>query len=159
MREEGRLEKSMEEGRLVSIAAFYPAVDWTKSRAERNASNPNLKPLIPSPFFGLFDESYLYPKEGLDMHSELLSPGLASEELLREALPQRMVMITAWGDGLLTEGEKFRERLIGAGKRVDGYTVQGVEHGWDKWPSWWKGDEKRDRAYGTAVETLREVWG
>jgi len=122
-------------GKLVSIVSFYPAVDWTKSRTERNESNPNTVPIVPLflRLFSAFEDSYLFPKP--DMHSPLLSPGLAPDELLREALPERMVMITCWADGLLVEGEKFRKRLQKLGKRVDGYMVEGVPHGWDKWPS------------------------
>jgi putative ergosteryl-3beta-O-L-aspartate hydrolase len=87
-----------------------------------------------------------------------LSPGLAPDELLKEALPQNMVMITCWGDGLLHEGEVFRKRLRLLGKRVDGYTVEGVPHGWDKWPSWRKGNVSRDKAYKSAVGSLKEFW-
>jgi len=145
-----------EVGKLVSIVTFYPAVDWTRPRAERNASNPNFTPIINPVFHGLFEQSYLYPKP--DMHSPFLSPGLAPDQLLRDALPQNMVMITCWGDGLLVEGEKFRERLRALGKRVDGHIVDGVVHGWDKWPSWWNGNVTRDEAYKSAAESLKEFW-
>lgn len=69
------------------------------------------------------------------MSIPLLSPGLASDELISKALPDKIVMITCWGDGLLIEAEIFRERLKKLGKTVEGYTVPGVPHGWDKWPS------------------------
>lgn len=143
-----------EVGKLVSLVSFYPAVDWTRTRAERYASNPNFTPIINPGFAGLFDTSYLKP--GLDMGSPLLSPALAPDQLLKEALPQNMVMITCWGDGLLVEGEKLRERLKNLGKRVDGYRVDGVVHGWDKWPSWWRGNVSRDEAYKFAAESLKE---
>jgi len=144
----------LETGKLVGLVSFYPAVDWTKSRAERNASNPNFTPIINPVFGGLFDQSYLNPRP--DMYSPLLSPGLAPDSLVKEALPQSMVMITCWGDGLWVEGEKFRERLKALGKRVDGYTVDGAVHGWDKWPSWWHGNVSRDEAYKSAAESLKE---
>jgi putative ergosteryl-3beta-O-L-aspartate hydrolase len=143
-------------GRLVSLVSFYPAVDWTKTRAERQASNPNWTPIINPVFGDLFDESYLYPKP--DMSSPLLSPGLAPDQLLRDALPKDLVIITCWGDVLLAEGERFRERLRGLGKRVDGYMVEGVVHGWDKWPSWWKENVTRDEVYKSAAESLKEFW-
>lgn len=152
---ESKLPES-EIGKLVSLVSVYPAVDWTKSRAERNASNPNFTPIINPVFDGLFDLSYLYP--GLDMHSPLLSPGLAPDQLLRDALPQNMVMITCWGDGLLVEGLKFKERLKSLGKKVDGYTVPGAVHGWDKWPSWWSGNMTRDEAYESAAKSLNDFW-
>lgn len=50
------------------------------------------------------------------------------------------------------------------GKRVEGYVVKGVSHGWDKYPSWFwlfgdkHGKEKRDLAYKFAGETLSDFW-
>jgi len=129
---EGKLIDA-EMGKLASLVRFYPAVDWTKTRAQRNASNPNFTPIITPIFDGLFDQSYLSPKS--NMYSPLLSPGLAPDQLLKEVLPQNMVMITCWGDGLLVEDEKLRGRLKVLGKRVDGYMVEGVVNGWDKWLS------------------------
>jgi acetyl esterase/lipase len=147
-----------EEGKIVGIAAFYPALIRTKTREERAASNPNFKPIpIPKFLAAGMDESYLYPMPE-DMSVPLLSPGLASDELLRVALPRNIVMITCWGDALLVEGEEFRERLKGLGFRVEGYTVPGVLHGWDKWPSYWKGDRERDEAYEVVGRCLGEFW-
>lgn len=143
-------------GKLVSTVAFYPAVDMTKSRVERNASNPNMKPIVNPFFFTLFQGCYFPP--GTDTSSPLLSPAVAPDELLRNALPESNVMITCWGDGLLVEGEKFRERLKHLGKRVDGYVVPEVPHGWDKWPSYRNGDVRRDEAYKSAAESLKEFW-
>ncbi|EKD14048.1 uncharacterized protein L3040_007948 [Drepanopeziza brunnea f. sp. 'multigermtubi'] len=143
-------------GKLVSTVAFYPAVDMTKSRAERNASNPNMKSIINPVFFKLFAGCYFPP--GTDTHSPLLSPGVAPDQVLRDALPENNVMMTCWGDGLLMEGEQFRERLKALGKRVDGYIVPEVPHGWDKWPSYRNGNVKRDEAYKFAAESLREFW-
>jgi acetyl esterase/lipase len=81
----------VEVGKLSGIVAFYPAVDWTRSRAERAASNPNAKPIgVPRWLAGSFDESYLFPRPS-DMRDPLLSPGLAEEGVLREALPGKVV--------------------------------------------------------------------
>jgi acetyl esterase/lipase len=146
----------IEIGNLVSLVSFYPSTDWTQSRAEREASNPDLIGAIPKVLYSLFDESYLYLQA--DMSSPLLSPGLAPDELIGAALPDSMVMITCSGDQLLAEGEKFRTRLRSLGKTVDGYTVQGVGHGWDKFPSYKKGNATRDEAYKTAVDSLDKFW-
>lgn len=157
LRKEGRLEEMrIEKGRVVNLCVFYGSVDWTQSRAERNASNLDLIPSIPKVLFEIFDEGYLFPKP--DMRNPLLSPGLADDELLRVALPDRLVMINCGGDQLLVESEKFRERLKGLGKKVDGLVVKGVPHGWDKKPTFTKGDVKRDEAYAAAVKSLLEVW-
>jgi ergosteryl-3beta-O-L-aspartate hydrolase len=156
LRAEGEIDED-EEGKLQGLVSFYPPVDWTKSREERRKTNPNFTPIIKPVFGDLFDEAYLFPKP-LDMKSPLLSPGLAPDQLLRDALPQDVVIITCRGDALLVEGETFRERLKGLGKRVDGYMVEGVVHGWDKWPSWWKGNLTRDEAYKSAAESLKGFW-
>jgi putative ergosteryl-3beta-O-L-aspartate hydrolase len=152
---EGKLG-GLEKGRVVSLVVFYGSVDWTQSRAERDASNPNLIPVIPHVLFRLFDESYLSPRPV--MRSPLLSPGVASDEVLKSALPERLVMVNCGGDQLLAESERFRERLKGLGKRVEGCVVEGVGHGWDKKPTFRKGDVKRDEAYALAVKSLQEAW-
>ncbi|KFZ23909.1 hypothetical protein V502_01614 [Pseudogymnoascus sp. VKM F-4520 (FW-2644)] len=117
-------------GRLVGLVAFYGSVDWTRSRVERDASNPNLIPVIPATLFRLFDESYLYPTP--DMKSPLLSPGIAPSQLLRDALPDKLVIIDCSGDQLLAESEEFKSRLRNLGKTVGGCTVEGVGHAWER---------------------------
>lgn len=154
----GSSSTNVKKGNLKSLISFYPAVNWTLTRAERESTNPNFTPLPVPPFMaGLTDEAYLHPKPE-DMSNPLLSPGLASDEILRDALPEHVVMITCWKDALLVEGEKFREKLKGVGKRVEGYTVLGVEHGWDKWPTWRMGNRERDEAYEVAARSLGESW-
>ncbi|KAI9744544.1 MAG: hypothetical protein M1818_002073 [Claussenomyces sp. TS43310] len=144
-------------GKLMALASFYPSVDWTKSRAERDASNPNLISAIPPLMYRFFDSSYLAPKP--DMKSPLLSPGLAPDQLLLDALPDNMILITCGGDQLLVEAETLRKRLRELGKRVDGYTVEGAPHAWDKRPTFRKGNESRDKAYELVVRRLQELWG
>lgn len=154
-RKEGGIE-GLEEGKLVSAVVFYGSVENQLSRAERDKSNPNLIPVIPPVLFRVFDESYLYPKP--DMTSPLLSPGIAPDELLRKALPERVVLISCGGDQLLAETERFRKRLLSLGKKVNGCVVEGVGHGWDKKPTFKKGNVKRDEAYALAIKALQEAW-
>jgi acetyl esterase/lipase len=106
--------------------------------------------------FKLFDESYLYPMP--DLSSPLLSPGLAPDELLKTALPDQLVIISCGGDQLLAETERFRKRLVGLGKKVDGCVVDGVGHGWDKKSTFSRGDVQRDESYRLAIESLQESW-
>jgi putative ergosteryl-3beta-O-L-aspartate hydrolase len=143
-------------GKLVNLVVFYGSTDYRQSRAEKDASNPNLIPVIPPTLFKLFDESYLYPSP--DKTSPLLSPGIAPDKLLTDAFPESLVMINCAGDQLLAEGETFRKRLKGLGKKVDGYVVEGVGHGWDKSPSFKRGNVNRDKAYRLAVKSLEGVW-
>ncbi|KAH7407199.1 Alpha/Beta hydrolase protein [Cadophora sp. MPI-SDFR-AT-0126] len=155
LRREGALN-GLERGRLVNLVAVYGGVDWTQTRAEREASNPNLIHASPPFLLRLFDEAYLSTKP--DLRSPLLSPGVAPDELLQDSLPQTLVIINCSGDHLLVESEKFRERLIGLGKDVKGYVVEGEGHGWDKKPTFFEGDQKRDDAYKYCVEALQSVW-
>jgi acetyl esterase/lipase len=148
--------QGIEKGRIVSLAVFYGSTDNTLSRAEKNASNPNLIPAIPPALLKIMDESYFYPNS--DKASPLLSPGLASDDLLRDAFPGRLVMINCGGDQLLAESERFRKRLVGLGKKVDGCVVEGVGHAWDKRPTFKRGDVKRDEAYQLAVKSLQKAW-
>ncbi|KFX86743.1 hypothetical protein V495_07134 [Pseudogymnoascus sp. VKM F-4514 (FW-929)] len=144
-------------GQLVGLVVFYGSVDWRQSRAERDASNPNLIPVIPANLFKLFDESYLYPTP--DMSSPLLSPGIAPSQLLKDALPDHLVMINCAGDQLLAENEVFKTRLRSLGKTVEGCIIEGVGHAWDKKPSFKRGNVKRDEAYELAIKGLEGVWG
>lgn len=146
-------------GKLVGLASFYPSTDWTKTREERDASNPNLIPVIPTPLFRIFDEAYLFPARTRDsMADPLLSPGLASDEMLKVALPEQMALIMCGGDQLLHEEEQFRERLRKLGKTVESHTVAGVGHAWDKQPSYLKGNATRDEAYAMAIRSLQASW-
>jgi hypothetical protein len=68
--------------------------------------------MAPDSSFDFFDASYLYPPP-TDRSGPLFSPGLASDTVLLEALPDWISIITCSGDQLLAEGEVFRERLKG----------------------------------------------
>lgn len=152
-----KAQQDVKIGRLVGLVAFYGSVDWTRSRAERDASNPNLISVIPATLSRLFDESYLYLTP--DMKSPLLSPGIAPSQLLRDALPDNLVIIDCAGDQLLAESEEFKNRLRNLGKTAGGCTVEGVGHAWDKRPSFKRGNVKRDEAYELAIEGLEGFWG
>ncbi|KAG4432764.1 hypothetical protein IFR05_011747 [Cadophora sp. M221] len=155
-REDGFGGLGVPRGNVVSLVVFYGSTDWTQTRAEREDSNPELIRTIPPRMFRLFDEAYLSSKP--DMRSPFLSPGLAEESLLKNALPERLALVNCSGDQLLAESERFRARLLGLGKKVDGCVVEGVGHGWDKKPTFRRGDAKRDEAYRLAVESLGKAW-
>jgi hypothetical protein len=61
----------------------------------------------------------------LDMKSVYLSPGLASDEVLRDALPRRIALYNAGWDVLFGEEELARKRLVVLGKDVRGEIVEG----------------------------------
>jgi acetyl esterase/lipase len=158
---------------LAGLVAFYPGVNWTRTRAERDATNPVAarKSMISPSMYRFFDESYLLVGElpklrgtgRVDMSHPYLSPGLAPESLLVAAYPRAVAIYTCGWDQLLVEGNAFRERLggfVGEGKmgRVGGFVVEDAVHGFDKKPSFWRGNEARERMYGDAVGQLEGMW-
>lgn len=155
LQEEARTPSS---GEMKRIVAFYPGVDWTKSRDERTASNAisARKSPIPKVLFDVFDRSYLSTEP--DMASPYLSPGVADEQLLVDGLPQRIMIISCEWDQLLMEEERFRKRLMDLGKTVSGSMVREVAHGWDKKPTFRRGEPKRDQAYKQAVEEMKMMF-
>ncbi|KAK1091224.1 hypothetical protein LTR48_006734 [Friedmanniomyces endolithicus] len=106
---------------LRCLIAWYPSLDYTLTRTERRATLPpsiSAAHSLPPLFTDLFDESYLHPSSAIPLDSPYLSPGVAPSALLRGALPRDIVMATCEYDMLLEEGEAFRQRLEGLGKRV-----------------------------------------
>lgn len=149
--------------KLAGIIAFYPSTNYNQTREERSRSNMSptkpAKEALPKGLYRLFDESYLYPSEGLVRSSMYVSPGLAPEETLRDALPDQVAIFTCEWDQLYAEGEAFRKRLIGIGKQVGGRMIQGVDHGWDKSPTFTGQDLKRDAMFAEAVAQLLVMVG
>ncbi|CAG7941677.1 unnamed protein product [Penicillium nalgiovense] len=158
---------------LAGLVVFYPSTDWTRTRIERDATNPIApqKSMISPSLFKFLDDSYLLPAglpkrpgtERVDMSHPYLSPGLAPESLLQATYPPSVAIYTCGWDQLLVEGNTFRERLGGfveEGKMVGvgGFVVEDVVHGFDKKPSFWKGNEARDRMYDDAVNHLKLMW-
>ena len=138
--------------------SFYPPTDYTQTREERRATNAAKDEQLPAMFTKLFDDSYLYPPT-LDLANPLLSPGLASKEMLAD-LPQHITIIAAEYDMLLAEAEKFRDRLVKEiGRDVTFHVVKGVAHGWDKAPNPFKAPESAMEYYLKACEDLRETLG
>lgn len=159
--------------RLAGLIAFYPSIDWTRTREERNATNPIAvdKSMVSSSIFAFFDDSYLLadnlPKkpgtDEVDMAHPYLSPGLAPTSLLLAAYPPIISIYTCGWDQLLVEGNTLRDRLRqlaaeGHLAHVGGFMVENVTHGFDKKPSFGMGHRARDRMYGDAVQQLRLMW-
>jgi acetyl esterase/lipase len=158
---------------LAGLVVFYPSTDWTRTRIERNATNPIAaeKSMISLSLFKFFDDSYLLPAglpkrpgaDRVDMSHPYLSPGLAPASLLYESYPPAVAIYTCGWDQLLVEGNTFRERLgrfVEEGKMasVGGYVVEDVVHGFDKKPSFFKRNEVRGKMYGDAVNQLKMMW-
>ena len=145
-------------GTLKAIVAWYPSVDFTKPRPEREAipGRPDL--MMPKFFTDLFDASYLQPPT-LDYSSPYLSPGVAPAELLRE-LPDTIMIYACEFDGLKIEAAAFRKRLEQEiGKIVRWREVEGVPHGWDKSPNPFRTPVKVNQYYKDACDALRVAFG
>ncbi|KAJ5671825.1 hypothetical protein N7507_000952 [Penicillium longicatenatum] len=167
----GRLE-TKNEIKLAGSLAFYPTVDWTRSRSERDATNPIAaeRSLIPPKVFKFFDESYLVrenlpKKEGgsVDWAHPYLSPALAPANVLLPALPPSVSIYTCGWDQLLVEGDALRERICkfvneGRMRHCGGLVIEEAIHGFDKWPTFCLGDEARDQMFADANEELGIMW-
>jgi acetyl esterase/lipase len=141
--------------KLDGVLSFYPLVDRTRSREEKLAGNPiaGEKMTIPKYWQKVFDDAYL--QNAVDLSSPDLSPGLATDDMVR-GLPRVGLWSCEW-DELLEETETFRRRLAMHNVKVDGYTIKEVPHAWDKSPQK-DGGVKRDAMYSSAVGLLREIF-
>lgn len=139
-------------GHLAACIAFYPSTDFTQPRHIRRKTNKRADMELPELFTRLFDASYLWPPEGVDLSSPYLSPGVADEAVLMEGLPNEVLVVWCEWDELREEAERFVERLQRLGKRVWGREVGGRWHGWDKSP--WGVDEVAKGVYNEVVEEV-----
>ncbi|KAL1582285.1 hypothetical protein WHR41_09163 [Cladosporium halotolerans] len=122
---------------LRAVLAWYPSTDYTRTREQRRATCLRKDQELPSLFTNLFDESYLYPPDSVALDSPYLSPGVAPTALLKNGLPDDIIMLCCEWDMLLAEGLDFRDRLLSPeiDKRVSYTLIEGVPHGWDKAPN------------------------
>lgn len=139
---------------LAGIISFYPLLDRTISEEAKAATNPiaaqkaTLKHLKK-----IFDDSYLglNPRE---LESPYHSPGIATDELLKGALPDKIAIFTCGWDTLCNKGKVFRTRLAGLGKTASGRVFEEVVHAFDRFPTLKKGNPKMDQMYDEAIITL-----
>jgi acetyl esterase/lipase len=160
------LQKSLSRGRIITmshraiavkaVVAWYPPVDYTRSRAERRATAKRIDQQLPQIFTDLFDESYLQPPT-MDMAHPFLSPGVAPKYML-SGLPEELVIMACEWDMLLDETERFVERLRDeVGKTVYFNVVEGVPHGFDKAPNPFRQPPQVAAVYATACEELKRL--
>ena len=143
---------------LAGIISFYPALDQTQTPEQRLAKNPASagESSLPKSWRKMFNESYI-ASPSIDMSSPYLSPALASNDTLRNALPQKLAIFTCGFDDLLEEAETFRKTLQSLGKEVGGSIIKDVRHAWDKMPKYGKGDTKRDQMHSEAIAQLKSM--
>ncbi|RMZ85126.1 hypothetical protein DV738_g16, partial [Chaetothyriales sp. CBS 135597] len=145
--------------RIRSIIAWYPLLDWTKSRARKKRESINPKKVLSQTLTNLFDFSYLPPPDLGGMHvSPYASPGLAPDHMLANGLPQDLQIWLCEWDMLLREGQDFASRLERLGKNVDAIVVPRVPHGWDKSPNPFRDQPAIDILYDKAARGLAQVF-
>lgn len=144
---------------LAGIVAVYPLVDFTIPRKVKEAKCPVAveKSIAPESWKNI-GEIYC-ETAGEEKEGPWMSPGLATDQMLRENLPEKVVLYACEWDYLCEETEVFKERLKGLGKIVSGYVVKEVVHAWDKFPTFAKGGEKRHEMYSHAVGELKGMFG
>ncbi|KAF3903045.1 hypothetical protein AA313_de0207288 [Arthrobotrys entomopaga] len=150
---------SMPDFTIKAIIAWYPSLDFTKTRAERRHSNPHPEVSMPSGMTSMFDTGYIYnsPLNSYESAHPLLSPGTAPSELLEAALPPRIVIYTCEFDMLQREAEVFAERLQEElGKEVKYHMVERVAHAWDKMPNPLWPPVRIEEVYKDACEGVRD---
>jgi putative ergosteryl-3beta-O-L-aspartate hydrolase len=155
------VERDIPDVKIRCIIPWYPSLDYTRTREERRATCVRKDQELPALFTDLFDESYLHPPDTISLDSPYLSPGVAPTELLKEALPEHIIMHTCEYDMLLDEGQEFHHRLTSPplNKRVVYRMVEGVPHGWDKAPNPWKPTPGVREHYLRACREMRRVFG
>jgi len=149
---------TQQEHRIVKlVVAWYPSTDYTRSREERRKSLERPGMGLPGLLTHLFDASYIYPPKEIMRDSPYLSPGVASDELLR-FLPDDFLLYTCEWDMLLAEEERFRDRLRALGKGVKYRMIEGVPHGWDKMPNVLRPDPVAEEYYREACKEIKSVF-
>ncbi|KIV90251.1 hypothetical protein PV10_07575 [Exophiala mesophila] len=145
--------------RIRTIIAWYPLLDWTKSRSRKIRESRNPKKCLAKVFTDLFDVSYLPPPDVAGDHcSPYASPALAHDHMLRDGLPKEMqVWLCEW-DMLLSEGLDFTDRLENLGKNIDSKMIPMVPHAWDKSPNPFRDQKAIDMLYTKSAMNLNKVF-
>ena len=147
--------------RIPAIIAWYPSTDYTLTRDQRRETLVRKDMELNPVFTTLFDASYIEVPTGerIVRSNPFLSPGVAPEALLANALPDNIIMITCEWDMLRAEGTSLKSRLEALGKTVVYRMVEGVPHGWDKSPNPFKEARRAREYYNEACTELRRILG
>ncbi|KIN01700.1 hypothetical protein OIDMADRAFT_40956 [Oidiodendron maius Zn] len=144
---------------IVCIVSFYPPVDFRQSRDEKRLTNPQPNKNLPLMLTDLFDRSYI-SQSTCDLADPYLSPAAASDDVLRAAYPQDIILYTCEYDMLNAEGILFGDRLRGEEiqKTVHGGLIKGVGHAFDKKPNPISFPKSADLCYKEACTELSRLF-
>lgn len=125
---QGNPESSSSERKLPhllrGIVSVYPGIDF---RVPRQPGGNMLGRFLS----GTCDQAF-YQRSPLD--SPFVSPAAATDDQLKDSLPQRVGLYPVENDDLMKPCEDLRERLKRLGKQVTGDVEADAVHGWDKYP-------------------------
>ncbi|KAL2850729.1 Alpha/Beta hydrolase protein [Aspergillus pseudoustus] len=131
-----------------AVLTFYPPVDLYTEPGSKTAPDPAGKPL-PAPLARFFDKCYIPSSH--NTKDPRISPYYAQPE----RFPDRILIITAAGDGLAPEAERLAAKLGNdSSRKVVSQRMDGCNHGWNISPKTPVEREARDRAYGMVVAML-----
>jgi putative ergosteryl-3beta-O-L-aspartate hydrolase len=137
---------------IVSIIAWYPILDFVKTRAARKAESARPDKVLRAMFTDLFDQSYL--PDRVEAASPYASPLHAPDDMLIEALPQDIEMFICEWDMLYAEGRDFSERLERLGKNIRTTVIPEAKHAWDRSPNPFRNQAAIDVFYKDACDKM-----
>ncbi|KAL2813100.1 Alpha/Beta hydrolase protein [Aspergillus granulosus] len=131
-----------------SVLAFYPPVDLYTEPSSKTAPDSAGKPL-PAPLARFFDKCYIPSSH--NTKDPRISPYYAQPE----RFPNRVLIITAAGDGLAPEAERLAVKIgQDSSREVVSQRMDGCNHGWNISPKTAVEREARDKAYDMVVAML-----
>ncbi|KAL8721227.1 MAG: hypothetical protein Q9225_002039 [Loekoesia sp. 1 TL-2023] len=158
-------ERDVPSFKIIAIISFYPLLDFRQARETKRAASKRPEKSLPAVLTNLFDASYMPDKA--NESSPFASPAVASDNMIRQALPPDNIGLYCceW-DMLNAEGLAFALRMEQLGKKVEYESIPEVCHGFDKAPNPMATDPKADHFYRKACVVLqramdtkpRKVW-
>ncbi|KAL4979411.1 Alpha/Beta hydrolase protein [Aspergillus desertorum] len=141
---------------IVALFCWYPILDFNEPREHRRAMSIEPSKTLPSFFTTLFDESYLPDLE--QRKSPYASPVHATDDALRDSLPQDIFFFICEWDMLLNEGQLFCRRLQDINKHVRAMMVEKARHAWDKSPNPFRNTTKVNILYKDACADMKAIF-
>ncbi|KAI5304549.1 hypothetical protein KEM56_006357 [Ascosphaera pollenicola] len=140
--------------RIVGIFSWYPLLDFVLPRSLRRVRSENPDKTLAPFLTDLFDESYAPVIS--DRYSPFASPGRASEQFIRESLPDHIFMYICQWDMLFLEAQELVTKLQKTGKQVRSMMMERTTHAWDKSVNPFRDKQQIDIIYEDACyEMLR----
>ncbi|MFE7278218.1 alpha/beta hydrolase [Streptomyces sp. NPDC057623] len=125
----------------------YPPLDLATNARDKRATIP--KPVLRPWMADVFDTSYV--PDAPRRLDRLVSPAHASDTADLTGIAPAL-LVTAEHDLLRAEGERYAERLRGAGALVEHHDVRGADHGYDG-----QDDAKAREVYALIARRVREA--